>query len=117
MPVKPNAKPLPPTPPPGDENIASAAAALPVGSAALPRLTDVLAALNLVNVQEIERITALLIQRYPDAELLLRMGRSFVDGHLTAQALEGIRATVWAEAVAAVATGKSVIVHNSVDLA
>lgn len=117
MAPKPIAKPLPPTPPPGDENIAAAAAAMPVGSSSLPRLTDVLAALNLVNVQEIERVTALLIQRYPDAELLLRMGRSFIDGHLTAQALEGIRSTVWAEAVAAAATGKSVIVHDPVDLA
>jgi len=99
------------------KNAAVEATDLPVGSASLPRLVDVLAALGLVQKDELEARTALLIERYPDAELLFRQGKAFIDSQLAAGALDAIKTVVWQEVVDAVKSGKSVIVHDPVDLA
>ena len=99
------------------KNVAIEAADMPAGSPSLPKLSDVLAALGLINASELARITALLVARYPDAEVLLQRGQAFIDTQLSAGAIANIKNIVWAEAVAAIATGKSVIVHDPVDLA
>ena len=99
------------------KNVAIEAADLPAGSPDLPKLTDVLAALGLINAQELARVTGLLVERYPDAEVLLKRGQDFIDQQLSAGAIDGIKRIVWAEAVEAIKTGKSVIVHDPVDLA
>lgn len=98
------------------KNAAIDAVEAPAGGS-LPRLTDVLAALGLINAEELQSVAARLIELYPDGEHQIRLGLSFVNEKLSNGALDAIRTVVWAEAVEAIKTGKSVIVHDPVDLA
>lgn len=99
------------------KNAAIEATDLPVGSPNLPRLVDVLDALGLISREELEAKIGLIIERYPAAELQLRQGKAFLDSKLTAGAIESIKNIVLVELAEAYKTGKSVIVHDPVDLA